>query len=81
MVLAILTKPLDGQPEGAEREFDKADFERLKALGAVRAVKADAEKAAPEVQNKVVEAPANKADPVPLNKGDVPAQRRGKIQG
>lgn len=76
MIRAILTKPLDGQPEGTEREFDKADFDRLKALGAVRGVKA-----APEVQNKMAPEPANKADPVPLNKSDVeaPAKRRGKI--
>jgi len=37
MVKAILIKPLDGQLEGTEREFEKSDFERLKRSGAVRA--------------------------------------------
>lgn len=41
MVKAILLKPLDGDPEGSEREFDQGDFETLKKLGAVRAVAAD----------------------------------------
>lgn len=36
MIKAILTKPLDGEPEGAIRELSQADFERLKAKGAVR---------------------------------------------
>jgi hypothetical protein len=36
MIKAILTKPLDGMPEGTPREFDKVDFDRLLALGAVR---------------------------------------------
>lgn len=53
---AILLKPLDGAPEGSEREFDKADFERLKAMGAVREAKAEP-------------APANKAAPATANKG------------
>ncbi|MCQ0987541.1 hypothetical protein [Jiella marina] len=53
MVKAILTKPLDGKPEGSVLEFEKADFERLKALGAV--------KAAPEVKNKAEPEFANKA--------------------
>jgi hypothetical protein len=38
-VKAILTKPLDGNPEGTEREFDQVDFDQLKAMGAVRAVR------------------------------------------
>lgn len=38
MVKAILLKPLDGDPEGSEREFDKVDFDRLEAMHAVRAV-------------------------------------------
>ncbi|MDR6757833.1 hypothetical protein J2Y48_003130 [Mycoplana sp. BE70] len=49
MVKAVLLKPLDGQPEGTEREFSKADFDRLKALNAVGAAgtpKNKAEKAA-----------------------------------
>lgn len=57
-IKAILTKPLDGQPEGTEREFDKVDFDRLKALGAVRA--ADEAKAAPAVTNKAAPPVDNK---------------------
>jgi len=60
-IKAILTKPLDGQPEGTEREFDKADFDRLKAMGAVRAASDGGEKAAPKVSNKAAPAVANKA--------------------
>lgn len=58
MIKAILTKPLDGQPEGTEREFSQADFDRLSAKGAVRAVSAataaskPANKKAPAVENK-----------------------------
>lgn len=40
-VKAFLTKPLDGQPEGTVREFDKVDFDRLKQMGAVREVSED----------------------------------------
>lgn len=36
MIKAILTKPLDGEHEGAIRELSQADFERLEAKGAVR---------------------------------------------
>lgn len=60
-IKAILTKPLDGQPEGTEREFDKADFDRLKEMGAVRAASGGSEKAAPSVANKAAPAVANKA--------------------
>ncbi|CAM3282413.1 MULTISPECIES: hypothetical protein [Sphingomonas] len=35
-VQAILTKPLDGQPEGTSVEYEEADFDQLKAMGAVR---------------------------------------------
>lgn len=58
MIKAILTKPLDGQPEGTEREFSQADFDRLSAKGAVRAISASkaaakpANKKAPSVENK-----------------------------
>ncbi len=41
MVKALLLKPLDGDPEGSEREFDHGDFETLEKLGAVRAVAAE----------------------------------------
>jgi len=36
MIKATLLKPLDGDPEGSEREFEKTDFDRLEAMGAVR---------------------------------------------
>ena len=36
MPKVILTKPLDGFPEGSEREFDQVDIDRLAALGAVK---------------------------------------------
>lgn len=36
MIKAKLLKPLDGDAEGTIREFDKADFETLLAMGAVR---------------------------------------------
>ena len=58
-IKAILTKPLDGQPEGTEREFSQTDFDRLKARGAVRA--AGEAKAAPKVANKAAPAVANKS--------------------
>ncbi|KQP36688.1 hypothetical protein [Methylobacterium sp. Leaf100] len=35
MIKAILLKPLDGDPEGSVREFDRADFDRLEAMGAI----------------------------------------------
>lgn len=60
MPKAILLKPLDGDPVGAEREFDKADFERLKAMGAVRAAEDVGEKSAPSVANKAAPLAANK---------------------
>ncbi|GLV22003.1 hypothetical protein TomMM35A_18560 [Sphingobium sp. TomMM35A] len=63
MVKAILTKPLDGEPEGTEREFNQADFDRLERLGAVTA--APAEKAPEE---KKEPAPSNKRAPAPKNK-------------
>ncbi len=61
MVKAILLKPLDGQSEGTEREFDKADFDRLEAMGAVRRATGGAEKAAAPVANKAAPPVANKA--------------------
>lgn len=36
MIKAILLKPLDGDPEGTEREFDQADFDFLVKMNAVR---------------------------------------------
>ncbi|WP_108397565.1 hypothetical protein [Devosia submarina] len=74
MIKAILIKPLDGQPEGTEREFDKHDFERLKALGAVREASGDTSaKAAPEAQNKMAPAVENKAVETAGNKDIVAA--------
>lgn len=61
-IKAVLLKPLDGFPEGAEREFDRDDFERLKSMGAVRAPSV---KAAPEPLNKNAPVVANKAAPAP----------------
>lgn len=43
MIKAILLKPLDGDPVGTEREFDKLDFARLEAMHAVRAAPSDDE--------------------------------------
>lgn len=43
MIKAILLKPLDGDPIGSPREFDKLDFARLEAMHAVRAAPADDE--------------------------------------
>lgn len=60
MVKAILTKPLDGNPEGTEREFSKADFDRLQRLGAVRKAPTAA---------KAASAPLNKKAPAVANKG------------
>ena len=77
MVKAILTKPLDGDPEGTEREFDQADFDTLKRMGAVREAAAedakDAGKQEPgeEAQAgdvKAAAAPQNKMAPEVLNK-------------
>jgi hypothetical protein len=61
MPKAILLKPLDGFPEGAEREFEQPDFDRLKDMGAVRAASGDSAKAAPAVENKAAPSVANKA--------------------
>ncbi|MDP9837595.1 hypothetical protein J2T09_002347 [Neorhizobium huautlense] len=61
MIKAILTKPLDGHPEGSEREFDKVDFDRLEALGAVRKAGDGTVKAAPTVKNKMAPPVANKS--------------------
>lgn len=59
MIKAELLKPLDGHPEGTIREFDKPDFDRLVAYGAVRragvppkAAKAAENKNAPPAANK-----------------------------
>ena len=62
-IKAVLTKPLDGQPEGTEREFDKVDFDRLEGQNAVRKASALVVKAAPPVLNKM--------GTVLLNKGAV----------
>lgn len=67
MIKAILTKPLDGEPEGTERELSKADFDRLERLNAVRAADQPEKKAAPPVRNKMAPSVKNKADdPAPV---------------
>ncbi|MCC0806512.1 hypothetical protein FPV16_09820 [Methylobacterium sp. W2] len=63
MIKAILLKPLDGDPVGSEREFDKLDFERLEGMRAVRAAAGASAKAAPPVLNKAAPLAANKAAP------------------
>lgn len=60
MIKAILIKPLDGDPEGTEREFGPDDFERLEAFGAVRKGGSGSEKQAPGVANKKAPPVANK---------------------
>lgn len=60
MIKAVLLKPLDGFPAGSEREFDKADFDRLKGMGAVKAARAEA-KSDPEPLNKRAPTVANKS--------------------
>lgn len=60
MVKAILIKPLDGDAEGTVRELNKADFDRLKAKGAVRAI-GDEPKASPAARNKKAPTVKNKA--------------------
>ena len=68
MVKAILIKPLDGDPEGTQREFSKADFDRLLQLGALRKAP-PAAKAAPAPLNKKAPAPANKGAGKPIDRG------------
>lgn len=60
MVKALLIKPLDGHPEGSEREFNQADFDRLVSKGAIRAVVE--RKAAPKIKNKKAPDAPNKMD-------------------
>jgi hypothetical protein len=60
MIKAILLKPLDGDPEGSQREFSPDDFERLEAFGAVRKAASGDEKQAPAVVNKKAPAVASK---------------------
>ena len=56
-ILAKLLKPLDGNPEGSEIEYDQQDFDALEAMHAVKRV---AKKAEPAPSNKVATPPANK---------------------
>ena len=49
---AVLLKPLDGHPIGATLEFDQPDFDRLVSQGAVKAAAVPANKAAPVPENK-----------------------------
>lgn len=57
-IKAILLKPLDADPIGAEREFAKVDFDRLEKLGAVK--RAATAKQARAPRNKQSNPPANK---------------------
>lgn len=80
MIKAILTKPLNGEPEGSPAEFNKTDFEMLEQLGAVkRAPTGEPEpEAEPEQTPTPTPAPA-KADAVPANKMDAaPANKAAK---
>ncbi len=54
-IKAILTKPLNGAEIGSEAEYSKADFDRLKARGAVKEAEAP--------KNKEADKPENKAAP------------------
>lgn len=52
-IKVILLKPLNGRAIGSEAEYDKADFDSLVAMGAVKALEVPANKAAPSPANKV----------------------------
>ncbi|WP_375290402.1 hypothetical protein [Qipengyuania sp.] len=58
-IKAVLLKPLDSDPIGAEREFSKAEFDKLSAQGAVKRV--PSAKAAAKPTNKMAQKPANKS--------------------
>lgn len=62
-IKAILLKPLNGEPIGSEAEFDKVDFDRLKAQNAVKA-------ATKKPKKKAARKPRNKAAPKPQNKSN-----------
>lgn len=51
-IKAILLKPLNGAEIGSEAHYLQADFDALKAKGAVKEAKAPQNKEAPPVQNK-----------------------------
>ena len=59
-ILAELIKPLDGDEPGTERKFTKPEFDKLRAQGAVRAVRKA--KAAAKPQNKAAPKPENKSE-------------------
>jgi hypothetical protein len=69
MIKAILTKPLNGEPEGSPAEFNKTDFEMLEQLGAVKRAPADDPEPEAESEKTPTPTPA-KADAVPANKMD-----------
>ena len=77
---AILTKPLDGKPEGAEVEFTNTDFAMLEKLGAVKAApEADeqtSETEAPEPEAKAEPATENKMEAEPENKATTTRKRK-----
>ena len=61
MIKAKLLKPLDGHPIGSEREFSKADFDKLAAQGAVKRAEEPKNKAAAKPRNKAAAKPKNKS--------------------
>ncbi|EJL25601.1 hypothetical protein [Novosphingobium sp. AP12] len=82
MIKAILTKPLNGEPEGSPGEFNKTDFEMLEQLGAVKRAPADDPEPEPEPETEQTPTPESapaKAAVVPANKMAVaPANKAGK---
>jgi hypothetical protein len=86
MIKAILTKPLNGEPEGTPAEFNKTDFEMLEKLGAVKRAPADGPDPEPELEPELepekapTPAPA-KADPVPANKMDISSANKAAKAG
>lgn len=60
-VSAILLRPLDGNEIGSTREFDPADFQRLEACGAVKAVAGTSNKKQVDPENKAKGAVEKKA--------------------
>ena len=61
MIKAKLLKPLDGHPIGSERDFTKAEFDKLEAQGAVKRAEKPNNKAAKKPRNKAAAKPKNKS--------------------
>lgn len=60
LVKVEVLRAVGGYAEGEEREVTAADAKRLEARGVVRVI---GTKAAPAPENKMAQAPANKAAP------------------